>query len=78
MAKKIEFAFLTIAVETGENSAAEAVGDWLQRLPPEWAGRATHGFVGMVLTDGPPDADDIAEMNNRYNAWYRPGKEVMN
>ncbi len=78
MAKKIDYAFLTIAVEVSEEyTATQAVGDWLQRLPPEWSGRQTHGFMGMVMTDGPPDESDLEEIHQRYNAWYRPGTEVM-
>lgn len=77
MKKKLEFAFLTIMVEVPEDeSACEYVSDWLQGLPPEWAGRQTHGFIAMALNSEVPTPEELGNLEGQYNMWYRSGDET--
>lgn len=79
MKKKIDLAFLTIAVEVPvESNAIEHVSDWLTKLPPEYSGQSTHGFMGMTLTQVPLDNDEISQYTQKYSAWYRTSSDVRN
>lgn len=74
--KKFDVAYLAILVEVTDNqSAVDVVGNWLQALPPQYAGRLSHKFVGMSLTSHPPGEEEHDHLVTRELPWFRAGND---